>query len=49
MLVIQSKDLYSYFMIAQIDCRVFAGDWQMFLDVSYVSFFICGVEKLFYA
>lgn len=33
-------------MIAQIDCRVFSGDWQMFLDV---SFSICGAEILFYA
>lgn len=48
-LVILCKDLYSYFMIAQIDCRVFTGDWQMFLDVSYISFYICGAEILFYA
>lgn len=36
-------------MIAQIDCTVFTGGWQMFLDVSYVSFSICGAEILFYA
>lgn len=47
MLVILSKDLSSYFMIVQIDCRVFTGDWQMFLDVSNISFSICGAEILF--
>lgn len=47
MLVILSKDLYSYFMITRIDCRVFTGDWQMFLDVSNISFSICGAEILF--
>lgn len=48
-LVILSKDLYSYFIIAQIDCRVFTGDWQIFLDVSCISFYICGAEILLYA
>lgn len=41
-----SKDLYSHFMIEQIDCRVFAGDRQMFLGVSYISLYILGAGIL---